>query len=304
MSRFSNYAELLRLPNVFTALADVLMGYLVVRPFDAEDGPMMALILGASALLYCAGMVLNDVCDYHLDLEERPERPLPSGRVGRTTAAGLGTALLLLGLVAGWAAGSFSHTLRPGIVATALAVLILLYDGVLKPTVLGPLAMGGCRMLNVLLGMSVYPGHWHPLHWLIAAAVGTYILGVTWFARDEAGRSRPFQLVPALIVMMTGVGLLACLPYWSEEVQPLLQRDPQRWYLLVGLLAMLIGWRCVRAIFDPRAANVRRAVKQCLLSLIILDAVACFSVRGQPESIAILLLLVPTFLLARLFSPT
>ena len=34
----------------------------------------------AMALFYTAGMILNDLLDYDVDLRERPERPLPSGR--------------------------------------------------------------------------------------------------------------------------------------------------------------------------------------------------------------------------------
>ena len=43
------------------------------------------------------------------------------------------------------------------LVAMLLAGCIVLYDAVLKRTPLAPLAMGACRMLNVLLGMSLGP---------------------------------------------------------------------------------------------------------------------------------------------------
>ena len=248
-------------------------------------------------------MVLNDVFDYRLDLEQRPERPLPSGRIGRGTAAWLGAILLLLGVAAGWGTAASVHALRPGVVVTLLAALVLLYDSLLKRMPLGPLAMGGCRMLNVLLGMSVYPAAWHGVHWHVAAALGTYIVGVTWFARDEAGRSRRWQLSAALLVMMGGMGLLAALPYWADEV-PQIVHDQVRWYLLLVILAGLIGWRCVWAIADPRAGRVRAAVRQCIISVIYLDAVACFALRGQVGAIAILLLLLPTLLLGRSLAAT
>ena len=61
-----------------------------------------------------------------------------------------------------------------------------LYDRRLKGTLIAPLGMGACRFLNVLLGMSAAAEPWYEVHWLIAAAVGIYIAGVTWFARTEA----------------------------------------------------------------------------------------------------------------------
>jgi len=75
------YLRLFRLPNVFTAMADVAMGFLFVRQ-SLEPISMFACLLVASSLLYTAGMVLNDVFDYEVDRQERPQRPLPSGQIG------------------------------------------------------------------------------------------------------------------------------------------------------------------------------------------------------------------------------
>ena len=77
------YLRLMRLPNVFTALSNVAMGFAFARdwnrPFGTSDAILLACLAGASALLYTAGMVLNDVFDYDVDRQERPFRPLPSG---------------------------------------------------------------------------------------------------------------------------------------------------------------------------------------------------------------------------------
>ena len=74
------WLQLLRLPNVFTAVADVTMGFLVT-PTGFEPKQNFALLVVASSLLYLSGMVLNDVFDAEIDADERPERPIPSGRV-------------------------------------------------------------------------------------------------------------------------------------------------------------------------------------------------------------------------------
>ena len=72
------YLELLRPPNVMTAVADVLAGYAVA---GLSNWAALPWLLGATACLYAGGVVLNDFFDRHLDARERPERPLPSGRV-------------------------------------------------------------------------------------------------------------------------------------------------------------------------------------------------------------------------------
>src|SRR5688572_2665156 len=90
------WLELVRLPNVFTAAADVLMGYLFTHESLADRQLVVALV-GASCSLYLAGMVLNDVFDLKVDMLERPGRPLPSGRVPLAAARAFGVVLLLGG---------------------------------------------------------------------------------------------------------------------------------------------------------------------------------------------------------------
>ncbi|OHB72135.1 MAG: hypothetical protein A2V70_07455, partial [Planctomycetes bacterium RBG_13_63_9] len=218
----------------------------------------LALLVAASSLLYAAGVVLNDLFDLDIDAQERPERPLPSGRVSRRMAAGLGWGLLLLGIALGWVVALRAGHVRPGVVAGLLAGCILLYDGYVKRTPLGPLLMGGCRMLNVLLGMSVIAGPLGPVHWLVSGSIGTYVVGVTWFARTEARRSNRWHLGLATVVMMLGVGLLVWCPHWTESLAPTFLFD--RWYLMMGVLAALIGSHCLSAVMQPDPVRVQAAV--------------------------------------------
>jgi hypothetical protein len=46
------------------------------------------------------------------------------------------------------------------------------------------------------------------------------------------------------------------------------------------------------------------AVRQCILSLIVLDAAICFVVQGLVPATLILMLLVPTTVLGRFFAST
>ena len=254
-------------------------------------------------------MVLNDVFDAEIDARERPRRPIPSGRITRAGAVRLGIGLLLLGIAAGWMAAALAGRALPGVIATGLAALIVLYDGVLKPTVLAPLAMGGCRTLNVLLGMSaaaaelshLEPGiTWQHAARLVAAGIGVYIAGVTWFARTEADTSHRGHLLAGTLVMLAGIGMVASYPAWIEPTLAV----PQQWVLFWLLICAIIAVRCGRAILDPRAGMVQLAVKNCLLSLVVIDAAVVLAIDGTFWACIVLLLVAPAMLLGRWISST
>ncbi|HQR41690.1 MAG TPA: UbiA family prenyltransferase, partial [Gemmatales bacterium] len=74
-------AQLIRLPNVFTAPADVIAGAALAGLTLSSSSTNIEILLTclASACAYAAGMIMNDLVDYQVDAHERPERPLPSG---------------------------------------------------------------------------------------------------------------------------------------------------------------------------------------------------------------------------------
>ncbi|MEJ5276102.1 MAG: hypothetical protein WHU94_09340, partial [Thermogemmata sp.] len=206
----------------------------------------------------------------------------------------LGSGLLIAGIAAAWgvAAGEglslevgFEH---PGWIATFLAMLIMLYDGVWKATWIGPWLMGGCRFGNVLLGVSLIPGDALPWVWRLhlAAVVGLYIVGVTWLARREEGRSEPGQLrvAAALIVgaLLLALTLRARLPEQSGSVL---------FPYLLAAFGVYLGDALVTAIRQPQPPIVQAAVTRCLRGLILLDAVLAVAFVGLPGLILLFLLL-------------
>ncbi len=215
------------------------------------------------------------------------------------TAKRLGVGLLIAGIAAGWMASALANRFLPGIVATALAALVVAYDGWLKPTPLAPLAMGGCRLLNVLLGMSAMTGEWHSYYWLIAGGIGLYIVGVTWFARTEAEQSHRGRLAASTLVILGGMALVAWYPIVRAQIDPQQYPVPERWNMFWLVLGALVSWRCVRAVVDPRPLIVQMAVKNCILSLIVIDAGACLATTGPLPAVLILMLLMPAVILGR-----
>lgn len=257
---------------------------------------IVSLLICTSGCLYLAGMVWNDYFDRDKDAEQRPARPIPSRRVPESAAQWIGSQLIVVGLVAAFTAAYFVGW-RSGILALALAAAVLSYDGLLKETWLGPINMGLCRMLNVLLGMCVIADPWHQTHYLVAAGIGIYIVGVTGFARTEAVVSNRFMLLAGALVMLAGLGTLAYFP--NLVPKSYVSGRLETWYLFWIVLAAQISWRCLRAVADPRPPMVQTAVKTCLLSLIVLDAAITYAVQGWQGAILILGLLIPTMFLGK-----
>ncbi|MEI8383197.1 MAG: UbiA family prenyltransferase [Planctomycetota bacterium] len=309
------YLQLLRLPTVFTAMADIILGYVLNHFFvlgpDGFDNPRKFFgLLASSCCLYMAGMVFNDVFDRKQDASERPNRPIPSGRVPLKNAVILGVVLM----VAGVAAASLVTVVSLQ-VAGLLVVAILAYDSVLKRTLLGPVAMGSCRFLNVLLGASdqnawVPPGLLvRPQLW-VAAALGLYIVGVTVFARTEAKTSSRWQLGLAQVLFNAGIAGLAVLfvswPGWSW---PPRLNGPVALAML-AVIAFTLNRRAVTAIVTPSAANVQVTVKLLLLSYVMLVATVVFwkmaeqGTYGTGHALLTAALVIPALILSRFIPMT
>ncbi|MFJ9667970.1 SCO3242 family prenyltransferase [Streptomyces sp. NPDC101219] len=145
--RLGAWAELLRLPALFTVPGDALAG---AAAAGARPGVRTLLAIGSSVCLYEAGMALNDWADREEDARERPHRPIPSGRIRPAAALTAAGALTGAGLALAAGAG------RPALaVAAPLAATVWAYDLALKHTPAGPAAMAAARGLDLLLGASV-----------------------------------------------------------------------------------------------------------------------------------------------------
>jgi hypothetical protein len=307
MAAFRVYAQLVRLPNVFTALADIGLAGLASGLLTA-DSPLgvwqsFGFLLLSSACLYCGGMVWNDVFDVEQDRQERPFRPLPSGKVPPRQAMRLGGALLALGLVfaalAGWDGDQLRWT--PLVLAGILAGVILLYDGILKRTWLGPLAMGTCRFLNVLLGLSLSGGSFSAWGLDLALAVGVYITGVTWFARTEARSSNQEALTGAALLMLVGLLLALPLPVLAEKRAAPVTTSFWFPYLLVAY-GFALGIPVSQAIQQLSPSRVQIAVKMAVLGLVVFDAILATALAGEWGLVLLVLLPPALFLGRRLYS--
>ncbi len=299
-----SWLQLLRLPTVFTAMADILCGFFIgAAAADPANPNWLALpcLLLSSAGLYLGGMVWNDVFDAQLDALERPERPIPSGQISIRSAAVVGGLLVTIGLAAAigaWlTADRLGHTVY---VAAAIAIAVLLYDAVLKTTWAGPFSMAACRFLNLVLGASTaVTASGIALSWQqpalgAAAGLAVYIVGVTWFARNEAGNSSAFGLTVGLAIAVIGIVI-------SGVSSLAVQVDQTVRLIAVGQFVVILVTTIVRgglAVRNGQPPILQRTVGKMLLWIIVLDAVVVFGVTGDVvQEAAILLLVVPAMML-------
>lgn len=302
------YLRLLRLPNVFTALADIALGYALARR-DLDRPGLLIVLAAASGCLYLAGMVLNDLFDLEIDRRERPQRPLPSGAVSLAFARALGFGLLLLGVSFGGSAGFvFANDVRPmwagGATATLLAFAILSYNLFIKHTWLGPVNMGLCRFLNVLLGATAAGDFaadgflgWSLMTLLIAAGLGIYVCGITILSRQEAEeRSTSPGLILGLAVLVSGLALVG----FAAQFTPYPPRTkPEYLWMGLALLGLPVVRRTLVAIANPHPQRIQQVIKLGILSLILFDAALCWYVAPPYYALGVVALLIPAFLLGR-----
>jgi 4-hydroxybenzoate polyprenyltransferase len=278
------WLQLVRLPAVFTAFSNVLAAQLIASGGRPDPGVLLAM-LAASACLYLGGMALNDCCDIEVDRRERPARPLPSGQVPLRAAWRLALGLLAAGCALAALAGAV-----PFGVAVTLAVLIVLYDGLLKTTRLGPWVMAACRYANWLLGLA--GSGLTAAAWLLPLPVFAYIIALTWLSRGEvAGGARgPIQACAAGLVasgllgaILIGLGVLG-----------------NGWALLpAGIALGWLLWRLRKLAADPQPEQFQGVMKTLILGVVGVDALLVLAAGPWWGVLPVLALAVPGAWLAR-----
>ncbi|MFO1152639.1 MAG: UbiA family prenyltransferase [Rhodospirillales bacterium] len=280
-----------RVSNLPTVWSNVLAGMtLAVGALDT-DVFLLAALLPALSLAYVAGMYLNDAFDLAIDRRERPERPIPSGRVDRSTVFAAGFALLIAALVllalVGFAGVTGGPVWAPFAAGTVLGVAIVAYDAWHKTNPLAPVLMGLCRTLVYMTAALAFA----PLTATVivgACVLWAYLIGLTYAAKEEAlnriGHTWPLAFLAAPVVYALPIaagGLLGAL-----------------------LLVTFIAWTgiAVRRLFRRRPGDVPRAVAALLAGICLVDALVIAG-QGRPGLALVAVALFALTLVAQRFIP-
>ena len=293
------YLRLARPANSPTAAADILAGVAISGLFmgialniawDTSKMGDMLLLVFSSVFLYAAGVVLNDVFDHKLDKFERPERPIPSGLIPVRSAAIFGGVLMNLGVLFSFLVSSVS-----GMVAVTLGLSILLYDALGKHhSFFGPLNMGVCRGLNLLLGISIM-GDFSNWGYFIFPVL--YIAAITLISRGEVhGDNKSHIIFAGGLYSSVIVGIVVL---FSTSDLNLLEAIP---FLL--LFAFLIFRPLLKAHAENSPKNIKKAVMAGVISIIVLDATLAVGFSHWWVGLITLLLLPLSIFLSKLFAVT
>ncbi|MGA5298518.1 SCO3242 family prenyltransferase [Nucisporomicrobium flavum] len=273
-------AELVRAPAALSVPGDVVAGAAAAGTLGARS----AGLAGASVCLYWAGMAANDWADRDLDAVERPERPIPSGRISAPAALGVAAGLTAAGLALAARAGGA----RAMAVAVPLAAAVWAYDLRLKNTAAGPAGMAACRALDVLLGASAG----NPVRAVPAAtAIAAHTWTVTALSRHEVAGS-PGRHLPAATLAATAAVTAATAAGGAVPA------------VLAGQYAAGCGRAQAKLLIDPAAPRVRAAVGAGITALPALQGALTARAGRHLTGLAVAAAAPLARLLARKISPT
>ncbi|MBN2110046.1 MAG: geranylgeranylglycerol-phosphate geranylgeranyltransferase [Methanosarcinaceae archaeon] len=154
------YLELIRAGNcamaAIAATIGVFIAYniLISNSYGSVPVPLYGslLVFMTVFMVTGAGNAINDYFDIEIDRVNKPERPIPSGRIGLTVALYFSLALFSIGTL-------FAFLINPvcGIIALANSLLLIYYAKVLKRTAfVGNLAVGYLTGSTFLFGGAVF----------------------------------------------------------------------------------------------------------------------------------------------------
>lgn len=213
------------LNSIITGLTVVVGGVLAARYGIAVVGWTLELAGLSAALVAAGGNAVNDAFDVEIDRLNRPERPIPSGRIGIKQAFGFGIALMIIGTGLG-----FSLSVPLGWIALAVSVLLWGYSARLKMLpFIGNVTVALCGGLAFIYGATAVGS---PLGGLIPALFAILIhlaREIVKDAEDESGdracNARTLPIVVGIqsaqrIAVVVLIVLIAStvIPYWIGQL--------------------------------------------------------------------------------------
>jgi 4-hydroxybenzoate polyprenyltransferase len=203
--------------------------------------------------------------------------------------------LLLFG---GVLAAFFAHQqlLPSGLLASIIVLAALVYDKWGKHhALLGPLNMGVCRGLNLLLGMSVLSSTLTRYAFIGLIPV-VYVAAITMVSRGEVHGGKRSGLYAAAFFYLLVIASIFFISYTNNTVS--------NTFLFLLLFGVMIFIPLQRAIHKPDGSNIGKAVKAGVLALILMNAAWAAAFGTIYMALLIVLLLPLSLLIAAAFAVT
>ena len=141
------YLEIIRPGNAVMAVIAVLLVMLISGNFTLNAFLACIVVL----MVIGGGNAINDYFDYKIDAINKPNRPIPSGRISLNSAKIYSVALFVIGTIL-----SFIIGLLPGLIALFTSVVLILYAYNLKKMpLIGNMAVSFFIGLTFIFGAVV-----------------------------------------------------------------------------------------------------------------------------------------------------
>ena len=288
---------LLRIPNAFTAPSNVIAGYFALTSVQDTSISLTGLIV-SSVLLYISGIVFNDYFDIEIDRKERPNRPLPAGLISKNKSLLIAILLLTIGNIITLLINPISF-----VVSILISVVMIAYDYRLKFMKTSPVIMGTARALNVLLGSSIsFININHSESSIlkliiISFSIFLYTLSITMLSKNEVNveKQRSKIIIP-FIVNFGIIGFLFLSIVWQIFDNSML--------IFLCLFMSIIIWIFKKTVINKHSIDtspiaIQNAIKNMVISIIILDSSFISGSIGTIYGFLTLLLILPSMVLAK-----
>jgi 4-hydroxybenzoate polyprenyltransferase len=256
-SILKGHLALARLSNSPTVVSNVVTGAALAGMTTLHGS--LGWLAGAMLCFYTAGMYLNDVCDETIDARERPDRPLPSGLISRTSALAVLIGLFVVGC--GMLAVVGRTALISGLV---LVALIVVYDLWHKTNPLSPILMA---LTRVMVYVTAFLSYSTQVTLALAAACGCmllYVIGLTYIAKRET-ESVFTRYWPAVLLLLPAVYGIATSPLGAYLVLPVL----------------FIGWT-LYSVSRVYQGHIGQGIVRLIAGIALLDAMILATEHAAP----------------------
>ena len=287
-----DYLVLVRLPNLFTLPSNILVGIAAISSlaFTLTSFTQFLLLVTISVLLYCVGIVLNDLYDFDIDKKERPNRPLPSGKISRRSAIVLVAIFSTLALIL-----SLQISFSTLVISSILFSVIFGYDKYLKNTHAGPFTIASARVMNILLGTSVSLRSVDSYSQIVTL---TFVLIITFVYVSLIGFVSRYEvhgfsdntkllLPPAIVAtVISSIILFSLMGFFKLES------------LIILSLFSFIMIISFSRIYRRDSGRTQQIVRNMILSIIVLDSTFLTGIIGIELGLVVLTLMAPLLVLA------
>jgi len=278
---FKEYFQLVRIPGIFTAFSNVLIGYFFSLS-STPDFTSLPFLLVTSGMLFSAGMIFNDFFDLNIDKKERPNRPLPSGKISKQKALFLGIIFLIIGNIFAFIVGYDSLFL-----SLVMTGIIISYNYRLKfSSFLGIFSLSVIRFLNVLLGFSIISFSYEIIQFAIPIAI--FVGGISILAKNEIGLSKLISQKLNKLLNFATIIYVCILIIKNFQIEQLI-------FLSLFSLLSLNPFNNKK----NSETKIQRQVTFQLLSIILLDATIITLFSSFYHGILVSLLVIPAYLITK-----